>query len=100
LKSEETPWFSLSNNIPGIKDSKQYTQELGSLYQGDWAGPMPINSKEYFFELLDARPGRNEAENINSTIEQQFAENHQNSWLKNFIEQQKKLLGVKTFLNG
>ncbi len=100
LKSEETPWFSLNNNIPGIKDSKQYSQELASLYPGDWDGPMPINSKEYFFELIDARPGKNETENINSTIQQQFAANHQNSWLKNFIEQQKKVLGVKTFLNG
>ena len=101
LKSEETPWFSLDENIPGIKDSKQYTQELAGLYQGDWTGPVPINSKEYFFELIDAKAGKDiEKNKINSDIQQQFAANHQNSWLKNFIEQQKKILGVKNFING
>jgi hypothetical protein len=91
----------LDENIPGIKDSKQYTQELAGLYQGDWTGPVPINSKEYFFELIDAKAGKDiEKNKINSDIQQQFAANHQNSWLKNFIEQQKKILGVKNFING
>jgi len=100
LKSEETLWFSTNKDIPGIKSSKQYTRELASLYQGDWAGPMPINSKEYFFQLVDARAGKSEKEAIDSDIAQQFAANHQDSWLKNFIDQQKKVLNVKTFLNG
>jgi peptidyl-prolyl cis-trans isomerase D len=100
LKPEETLWFSQGKDIPGIKDSKQYSPELASLYQGDWAGPIPINSKEYFFQLEDARAGKNEKETVDSGIAQQFAANHQDSWLKNFIDQQKKILNVKTFLNG
>jgi peptidyl-prolyl cis-trans isomerase D len=100
LKSGETLWFSQDKDIPGIKDSKQQTQELTSLYQGDWAGPIPINSKEYFFQLVDARAGKSEKGTIDPDVAQQFAANHQDSWLKNFIDQQKKILNVKTFLNG
>jgi hypothetical protein len=97
----DTPWFSQGKEIPGLKGSKQFSRELAALYPGDWAGPFPINGKEYFFQLTDARPGKTTDTNSDtSEIGNRFMGNHQDAWLKDFIDQQKKTLKIKTFLNG
>jgi peptidyl-prolyl cis-trans isomerase D len=101
LKETETLWFSQGKDIPGLKDSKQIANQLANLYPGDWAGPLPINGKEYYFQLSDSRESKAAEKDTNNTdIGRRFMANRQDLWLKDYLDQQKRTLEIKTFLNG
>jgi peptidyl-prolyl cis-trans isomerase D len=101
LTETETLWFSQGKDIPGLKDSKQVASQLTNLYPGDWAGPLPIGGKEYYFQISDSREGKATGKDTSNTdISRRFMANRQNIWLKDFLDQQKKTLEIKTFLNG
>jgi peptidyl-prolyl cis-trans isomerase D len=101
LKETSSLWFSQNQDVTGLKDSKQFSRELVNLYPGDWAGPYPIGGKEYFFQVTDARPGKDSVKDSeNSDIGRRFMASRQDIWLKDFLDQQKKTLQIKTFLNS
>jgi peptidyl-prolyl cis-trans isomerase D len=98
LHSSETAWFTQGKEIAGIKDSKNATQELVNLYPGEWAGPFPLGGKEYFFQLTEAKEGP--ATDKDQSIGQKFMAGHADDWFKNYLEQEKKTLNIKTYLNS
>lgn len=101
LKVSHTTWFSQGKDIPGIKGSKLLTQELVNLYPGEWAGPFPMNQNEYFFQITDAKESESPAKNADSNdVAQRFMSNKADSWFKDFLDEQKKNITIKTYLNS
>ncbi len=101
LKASQTAWFSKDKDIAGIKGSKPLVQELLNLYPGEWAGPFPLNNKEYFFQITEAKEGK-PADKIDQSdsIAQRFMANKADAWFKDFLNQQRKNITIKTYLNS
>lgn len=103
LTSSQTPWFTAAASIPGIKDSKDPALDLATLFPGDWKGPISIGQREYFFQILDARPAQKTV-SLTDREKQEFQQRVygkvQDNWLKEFLKEQRKRVNVKTYLNG
>ncbi len=103
LEVTSTSWFTRDSGIPMLKDSKELSGELATLYPNQWKGPLELDQTEYFFQLTDARENKVEAENSlrdDPGIERKLLSFRQDIWLKDYLADQRKKLRVKTFLNS
>jgi peptidyl-prolyl cis-trans isomerase D len=103
LKTSTTDWFNRKSDIKGLKNSKETAEELASLYIQDWKGPLPMNQKEYFFQVIDARdgkPGSTLTDQEKAELQQRLVNQRQDDWLHDFLVEQRKTLNVKNFLNS
>lgn len=103
LTVNETGWFNRKGGIPHIENSKDTAMELASLYPQEWKGPLSLGQKEYFFQIVDSRGEKTPLSSIEkdlSNISGQMAYERQQSWLKDFLNVQRKKMQVKNFLNG
>jgi peptidyl-prolyl cis-trans isomerase D len=101
LVRSSTTWFGRDKDIPGIRDSKMLVNQLGNLYPGDWAGPFPLNDKEYFFQVTEAQDGTGKTiETKTADLARIFLQYRQNGWLKDFLAEERKKAVIKTDLNG
>ncbi|HET9869988.1 MAG TPA: peptidylprolyl isomerase, partial [bacterium] len=102
LKSSVTPWFTGSGGIPGIAHSSAVTPDLAELYVGDWKGPLPIGGSRYYFQITQAkeRPLSGKAlEKASAEAVRRLGEHKQDLWVRSFLDDQRKKLKVKTYLN-
>jgi len=103
LTASSTDWFNGGSDIKGLKGSKEAAHELAGSYLQDWKGPISLGQKEYFFQITDARDKKNPASSAGidkAALQQELMNQRQQSWLKDFLEAQKKKLGVKSYLNS
>lgn len=103
LSVTTTDWFSRQTGIPHILDSKDAAEELASLYPQQWKGPLSIHQKEYFFQIVDAQEENNRkalTDQERMEITQRMTYERQQAWLQDFLTNERKILDVKTFLNG
>lgn len=100
LSVNTTAWFNRVSGIPALKNSKDAADELAGLYPRDWKGPMPLDLKEYFFQIVDAREGKAPSTQDRSGLAQRLVSQRQQAWLQDFLDAQRKSLKVKTFLKG
>ncbi len=101
LPASATDWFNRGKGIPHIADSKGIADELASLYIGDWKGPLPADKKVYFFQITDAEPEKETpvlTDQERVEITQRMVSESQQSWLQDFLDGERKRLGVKTYL--
>lgn len=99
LKVKTTPWFNRTA-IPGLKKSANIANELASLYVKEWKGPLSLNQNEYFFQIIDSKEGKASSKNLEdarSEAAQQLLSYRQESWLKDFLKDERKKLDVKVF---
>jgi peptidyl-prolyl cis-trans isomerase D len=102
LKTQTTAWFTAGAGIPGLKNSESISQTLGSLYVGEWRGPLDLGDDHCFFQmtqtqdrpLSDAQKQKHLAQ-----AQEQLTAAKQDQWVKAFLDDQRKKLKVKTFLN-
>jgi len=102
LKVENTPWFTQNAGLPGVKDSSELTQSLADLYVGEWKGPLTLGDNHYFFQITQAKDQALSPEGLNKARPIALARlvgEKQDQWLKAFLDDQRKKLKVKTYLN-
>ncbi len=103
LKASTTDWFNRQSDIKGLKNSKGTAEELASLYVQDWKGPVPIDRKEYFFQIIDSKDGKSASamtDQERAQLQQRLINQRQEDWLQDFLSAQRKTMNVKTFLNS
>jgi peptidyl-prolyl cis-trans isomerase D len=103
LPSSFTSWFNREKGIPLLKNSTAIADQLAGLYLNDWKGPIPLGESEYFFQITAAKNGETAerpAPNDDPKVVQRLMYAKQDAWLKAFLENQKKKLTIKTFVNG
>ncbi len=103
LKTSITTWFNRQSDIKGLKNSKATAEELAGLYLQDWKGPIPIEQKEYFFQIIDAKTDKSTStltDQQRAELQQRLINQRQQDWLQDFLSAQRKTLNVKTFLNS
>ena len=102
LPVESSDWFNQNKDIPHLKDSKSIALQLAGLYLEQWKGPFSLNKKEYFFQITDTKENKLSPEELKkdrSDIATQMLYQRQDAWLKDFLDDQKKKMGVKTYLD-
>ncbi|HUO56819.1 MAG TPA: SurA N-terminal domain-containing protein [bacterium] len=103
LSYDTTSWFNWKGKIAGIKDSEEFTHQLSSLYPRDWKGPMVDGDKDYFFQIAEIRAAKTAPEDFEkarSEVSRLLTSERQDAWLKSFLQQQRKKLNVKTYLDS
>jgi parvulin-like peptidyl-prolyl isomerase len=103
LSTTITDWFNRQAGVPNISGSKDAAGELASLYPQQWKGPLAIQQKEYFFQIIDARDEKNPkpmSDQDQVQLTQRMNYERQQSWLQDFLTFERKKLGVKNFLDG
>ena len=103
LSVGNTTWFNRGTSIPNLKDSEDIADTLAGLYPGEWKGPLSLNQKEYFFQIVDARIPKEDKQKKSgehSDVAQRLFQAHQALWLKSFLDSERKKLNVKSYLNG
>jgi peptidyl-prolyl cis-trans isomerase D len=102
LTVETTAWFNRDTGIPSLKDSKNIADALSSLYLKEYKGPLSIGKNEYFFQIIDVKPGKSKSEkNLKGQPEimQRLISDRQSIWIKSFLDSERQRLKVKTYLN-
>ncbi len=103
LEVSTTPWFNRKGSITGLKDSKSLADQLTDLQLGEWKGPLPLGTRQFYFQILEAKHGGDKSplqgENA-SEMAQRLMEKRQKDWLGDFVKEQRKKLNVKVYLNG
>ncbi len=101
LTVSQTLWFNRRAEIPHLKDSLSAAETLSDLYTGQWKGPLSIGESQYFFQVTEEKPAqplKKEDPSDLARIYETFKKDRVNLWLKDFLEEQRKELKVKTFL--
>lgn len=101
LSLSSTGWFERNKDIPGIHGSTMAANQLSSLYPGDWAGPYPLNDKNYFFQITKAQEGTGRSANMKTDdLPHQFLQYRQNGWMKDFLAEKHKKAIIKGDFNS
>jgi hypothetical protein len=102
LKLQTTSWFNRETGIPQLKSSKELANSLADTYLNDWKGPIPFRENNFFFQIIDSKLGEPDSEKLGkdpSEITERLVASKREEWLKNYLEEQKKELKVKTYSN-
>jgi peptidyl-prolyl cis-trans isomerase D len=102
LKTQTTTWFDQQGGIPGLKDSNVLSEGLADQYVGDWKGPLTSGDNHYFFQITEAKNRPLSADQLNKTraeTAERLVSVKQQEWVKDFLQEERKKLNVKTYLN-
>jgi len=103
LTANRTPWFNRRNAITGIKNSADLSDELAGLQIKEWKGPLEVDKKEYFLQIVDAKENSTDPQKLEKNLpgfRQRLISQRQQAWLKDFLENQRKKLNVKILMNS
>lgn len=94
-----TDWFGRKSGIPGLKKSTDLSDELATLNPSEWKGPLELEEKEFFFQVTDAKENPSSDAEDTEDLSRRLASYRQDIWLKDFLQDQRKKLNLKSFLN-